>query len=490
MSLRERHQSDIALIRDEFVQWNHERTKSDLPGNLTLAPQKHVSNTMRSDTYKQRGPKIEIGHLNRVLDVDVDRMVAWVEPRVTMEQLVDATLPYQLLPAVVPEFKTITVGGAINGAALESSSHRHSQFNDTCLSYEILLGDGSIVKASPDEHSDLYYGISGAYGTVGIILSAEVQLVPALPWVQLNYLRCSSVDTAVERMRQLIQGDSRPEYLEGIVFNKTCAVVIEGRAVSEADFPKLSLKKTWSPWFFDHVRRQMQKGVASEMIPLRDYLFRHDRAAFWMGAYSLYPKLLFRYILEYFGLCSDIMDRRLMDGFTVDTSCLKSPSFAFRALFGWMMNSGQLYRFMHNRTEQWFADHFAIQDYYIPHANTSIFVEEVFDKYGMAPVWLCPILSTTKPQLLSPHYMKESESSLLFDVGVYAIANKTEGGRDVVQGLDKSCKNLGGRKMLYAYSYTTPENFWKGYAKDDYDALRTKYGASDVFPDITKKVLS
>jgi hypothetical protein len=38
-----------------------------------------------------------------------------VEPLVTMESLATHTLKYGYLPRVVPEFRKITVGGAING---------------------------------------------------------------------------------------------------------------------------------------------------------------------------------------------------------------------------------------------------------------------------------------------------------------------------------------------------------------------------------------
>jgi FAD/FMN-containing dehydrogenase len=41
-----------------------------------------------------------------------------------MDKLVKATLKYGLVPPVVTEFPGITVGGAIQGAAAETSSFR------------------------------------------------------------------------------------------------------------------------------------------------------------------------------------------------------------------------------------------------------------------------------------------------------------------------------------------------------------------------------
>lgn len=492
MSPLERHRIDVARLREEFAVWNRERVGASLPGNMTLSRKRHISNTMRDGSYKQRGPQLEIGHLNRVLHIDAEKKIALVEPCVTMEQLVDAALPFDLIPPVVTEFKTITVAGAINGAALESSSHIYSQFNDICLSYEILLGDGSVIKASAEENSDLYYGISGSYGTLGIILSVEIMLIPAPSRLVLEYKKFDSVSEAIEAMASLSRQNSTPEYLEGIVYDKDYVVVVAGRLFegNHGNIPDLSLRRSSSPWFYDHVKKSLEKGTVSEAIPLRDYLFRHDRAAFWMGAYSQYPKLLFRYILEYIKFCPKWLDQQLMSHPGVDPMRLKSPSSAIRHLFGWLMNSGRLYRFMHNHTEEWFAENFAIQDYYLPQNSVDQFVLEVLEKHGMAPLWLCPIKGTTTPQFLSPHFEMVESPTLLFDVGVYAISQKCGTGRATVQELDKKCRELGGRKMLYAYSYQTPEQFWESYPKDHYDALRKKFFAAEVFPDITKKVLS
>jgi len=41
-----------------------------------------------------------------------------VEGMCTYEDLVDATLPFGFMPCVVPELKTITIGGAISGIGL------------------------------------------------------------------------------------------------------------------------------------------------------------------------------------------------------------------------------------------------------------------------------------------------------------------------------------------------------------------------------------
>ena len=84
------------------------------------------------------------------------------------------------------------VGGAINGGALESGSWKYGQFNDLCISFDVVkvsfvvhlrmapkvLGDGSLITCSSSQNQDLFYGLSGAYGTLGIIVCVTLQVVP------------------------------------------------------------------------------------------------------------------------------------------------------------------------------------------------------------------------------------------------------------------------------------------------------------------------
>ena len=75
-------------------------------------------------------------------------MTADVEGMITYEALVDETLKFGLLPAVVPQLKTITVGGAVSGLGIESSSFKFGLVHETVEEMEILLGDGRLVTCS------------------------------------------------------------------------------------------------------------------------------------------------------------------------------------------------------------------------------------------------------------------------------------------------------------------------------------------------------
>src|SRR5262245_38716881 len=73
----------------------------------------------------------------------------------TYEDLADATLPHGLMPLVVPQLKTITLGGAVTGLGIESTSLRSGLPHESVTAMEILTGDGRVVTAAAEgEHAE------------------------------------------------------------------------------------------------------------------------------------------------------------------------------------------------------------------------------------------------------------------------------------------------------------------------------------------------
>ena len=76
------------------------------------------------------------------------------------------------MPAVVPQLKTITLGGAVAGVGIEATSFRHGLVHETVLEIEVLLpATARVVTARRDnEHADLFFGFPNSYGTLGYAL--------------------------------------------------------------------------------------------------------------------------------------------------------------------------------------------------------------------------------------------------------------------------------------------------------------------------------
>lgn len=466
----EGHKSKVEALKQAFVE-----RKSSACFSLS---QGKSSNTVRESSYKKQSLGLDLSHFNEILEIDLEKKTVIVEPKVTMESVFLELAQFGLIPKVLPEFKGITVGGAVNGAAIESSSFRFGQFNDTCLEYEVMLGDGSVVQASKNLNADLFYGLSGSYGSLGVITAVKISLIESKPFVHLEYRLNSSVAEAVDTMNELSK-DAHIDFLEAIVYSKERVLIVIGKMTSKTGKPFLDLSKSYSPWFYQHVLDCLSNGVQEEFVSLQDFLFRHDRAAFWMGGYALNFKILGSYICKLLGLKSPFKYK----AFTP----LKKPSFLFRFLFGWIMESKRLYRILHSGTEGWFRKSFCIQDYYIPHDKVEGFTDYTLSSSEIVPLWICPVLSTTDPQIMSPHM--STKPTLLFDVGVYGLP-KDRNGIELVRQLDRLCYSMSGKKMFYGYTKLNEKEFWEHYPQKEYELLRKKYKAETVFHNIVNKILT
>ena len=171
----------------------YEQKKQDLSAQLRRSTEavrleKATSNLFRTRD-KADGPKLDVRSLNQVLAVDTENQVVEVEGMTSYESLVDACLKKHCMPLVVPQLKSITIGGAISGIGIESSSFRHGLPHESVNSMEILLPDGEVVNCTPEnEHADLFFGIPNSYGTLGYILKLTVQTMPVKPFVDATTL--------------------------------------------------------------------------------------------------------------------------------------------------------------------------------------------------------------------------------------------------------------------------------------------------------------
>src|ERR1041384_8692956 len=71
----------------------------------------------KRNDLRRRDDKIDVGDLTEILEIDPVRRICVAESGVTFVDLVAATLPHGLVPIVVPELKTITIGGGGGGCS-------------------------------------------------------------------------------------------------------------------------------------------------------------------------------------------------------------------------------------------------------------------------------------------------------------------------------------------------------------------------------------
>ena len=122
------------------------------------------------------------------------------------------------MPLVVPQLKTITLGGAVAGLGIESTSFRHGLPHESVRRMEILTGAGEVVTATPDgEHADLYRGFPNSYGTLGYALRLVIDLQPVAPFVRLHHRRYPDATACTAAIVEL--STTEIDFLDGTVFD-------------------------------------------------------------------------------------------------------------------------------------------------------------------------------------------------------------------------------------------------------------------------------
>ena len=175
-----------------------------LPAGAPVRLAKPTSNLFRFRDPSPGQQGLDVSAFDHVLQVDPVARTAIVGGMTTYEHLADATLHYGLMPLVVPQLKTITLGGAVTGLGIESTSLRNGLPHESVIEMEILTGDGQVVTAAPEgEHARLFRGFPNSYGTLGYALSLTIELEPVKPYVHLRHRPFGSMEACMAAVGQI-----------------------------------------------------------------------------------------------------------------------------------------------------------------------------------------------------------------------------------------------------------------------------------------------
>src|SRR6201986_5198444 len=190
-----------------------------IPPSASVRLAKPTSNLFRARA-KRDAPGLDTSGLTNVISVDPESHTADVAGMCTYEDLLAATLPYGLSPLVVPQLKTITLGGAVTGLGIESAAFRNGLPHESVLDMDILTGAGELLTASRDQHCELFRAFPNSYGTLGYSTRLRIELEPVSPFVALRHLRFDSLTEMIAAAERIIdtggQGGIPVDYLAGV----------------------------------------------------------------------------------------------------------------------------------------------------------------------------------------------------------------------------------------------------------------------------------
>ena len=136
------------------------------------------------------GILIDTAPLSRFMGFDEENGVIRCEAGMTLAEILDLAVPRGWFLPVTPGTKYVSIGGAIANDVHGKNHHNAGTFGRYVKKFELLRSTGDRFLCSPSQNVEYYNATIGGLGLTGLILWAEVQLIPiGSPYVAMERIR-------------------------------------------------------------------------------------------------------------------------------------------------------------------------------------------------------------------------------------------------------------------------------------------------------------
>ena len=441
----ETHASAVRRLKESY---------DAIPAGAPVRLAKRTSNLFRARSAVDV-PGLDVSGLGGVVAVDVGRRTADVQGMCTYEDLVDVTLAHGMIPLVVPQLRTITLGGAVSGLGIEATSFRNGLPHESVLELDVLTGAGEVVTATPDgPAADLFAGFPNSYGSLGYATRIRIELEPVPGYVDLRHLRFGDLDELTDTIGLVTDkrewAGVRVDALDGVVFEPGEAYLTLATWREHAP-PGGTSDYTGQGIFYRSIRER-----ETDVLTMHDYLWRWDTDWFWCS--------------RAFGAQHPVV-RRLWPR-------RWRRSDVYHRLVGLENRYGVMARIDARRGLP--ARERVIQDVEIPVDRTADFLRWFDARVGMRPVWLCPLRLREPAGPGSarrwPSYPLEPGTTYV-NVGFWGTVPVAPGAADgdLNRAIETRVGELGGHKSLYSDAYYDRETFDRLYDGANLARLKQTY---------------
>jgi delta24-sterol reductase len=457
-----------AKARKAGETWAQKPLRTDRKGAASL-------NVRMSDKSASR--TVNMSDLTNVLDVDEARGIVRVEPFVTVGDAAACLDERGLQLEATIEMKDATLGGLVMALGMTTHSHVSGLVHDSVTAYEIVTAKGELLRVTSDnEHADLFRALPWSHGTLGLLVALEMRVIPASSHVRLVYRPFYSLDAYAEEYERLARAESAPHFVEVLIFGRDRAVLMEGYLATEAEvrssgLPVNAVDKSYKELFYKHVEGMLELGDGQrreELIPMYDYLMRHDRS-----------------------MCMCL------------AQILPTANEAwFRYTMGWMLPPNMAFlkgtrpeqeRENTIRKQVW-------QEFAFPAENFAEMVARAHEEFEIYPLlaYPCKVIDhggmVRAPGNHGKPYAGTPATVPFLDLGIYGIPQRIKDGDERfdtvtrVRRFEQRVRELGGFLHTYCDVFSTEEEFMEMFDHTLWREMRAKYETEEAFPTIYEKV--
>lgn len=458
MSLRDRgaHAAAVERLRTSYAA---------IPAGAPVRLAKRTSNLFRPRAATG-APGLDVSGLDGVIAVDVEARTADVQGMCTYEHLVDATLPHGLVPYVVPQLRTITLGGAVTGLGIESTSFRNGLPHESVLEMDVFTGAGEVVTTRPGD--DLFDTFPNSYGSLGYATRLRIALEAVPAYVTLRHVRFDDADLLAKTVAEITDSGvcegARVDGMDGVAFEPgECYLTLASWVATGSTAGGSGT----SDYTGQQVYYRSLQQRATDRLTMHDYLWRWDTDWFWCsGAFGAQHPLVRR-----------LWPRRWR------------RSDVYHRLLG-LDRRFDIADRLDRRAGRPLRER-VIQDVEVPVERLAEFLAWFDEHVGMRPVWLCPVVSTgSAGGRRWPTYPLEP-GRLYVNVGFWGTVHV---GPDAVdaplnRAVEAKVHDLDGHKSLYSEAFYDRETFDALYDGPNLAAVKARYDPDDRLTSLYDKAV-
>ena len=457
-----------AQAREAGEAWAQKPLRADRRGAASL-------NVRMSD--KSASQTVHMSDLTNILEVDEARGIVRVEPFVTVGHAAAYLDARGLQLESTIEMKDATLGGLVMALGMTTHSHVSGLVHDSVVVYEIVTARGELLRVTADnEHADLFRALPWSHGTLGLLVAMEMRVIAASSHVRLVYRPFYSLDAYAEEYQRLAKTENPPHFIEVLIFARDRAVLMEGYLATDAEvrssgLPVNAVDRSYKALFYKHVEGMLELGEGQrreELIPMYDYLMRHDRS-----------------------MCMCL------------AQILPTANQAwFRYTIGWMLPPNMTFlkgtrpeaeRENTIRKQVW-------QEFAFPAENFGELVERAHEELEIYPLlaYPCKVIDqggiVRLPGNHGKPYSGKPETAAFLDLGIYGIPQRIKDGDERfdtvtrVRRFEERVRDLGGFLHTYCDVFSTEAEFMEMFDHGLWREMRARYGAEGIVPTIYEKV--